>query len=221
MTSRQLLRVKRMAAVRKDYLSGGVTSQLELAERYGLSSATISIYVREILKQIREEDQSTASDQKALMERRLLAVLSSSKDSYERSKKNAIETSTVYNTVKCKQCKGTGFEPSEDEDDESEEWCLTCEGEGTVVVEVVTQRVKGQAGDSSHLTNMLNAIKEWNKLHGNYPEKPAKVEVDNRQVHIHQGGPDLSNASAEDLLSALSAISRLKESSKGETIDAE
>lgn len=212
----QIAKQARKSAIRRDMLAG-VTRYAELAAKYGVSEMTICNYVKEILAEMRKRYEEQLPSQKRLMEERLMATYAQAEESYQLSKQNAVETHTAYAWVKCKSCKGSGWEggraPKRDEDGD---WCEACEGSGKVMEEQVTTRVKGQAGDSAHLAVKLAAIKEWNKLHGNYPAKP-KEELD---VNV-RAGMDLSGVPGDMLLQAMSAMARLREAAKAKAIDVE
>lgn len=209
--------LQRRNRVRRDVL-GGLQSQGQLAVRYGVSQATISKDIKEILKELREESQYIGPKQVYIAEQRLLDVYSKASNSYELSKKPEEQINTKYVRVKCRSCNGTGFE-LDDKKEETEKWCEVCQGKGKVIEEVVTRTVKGQAGDSSFLITMLQTIREWNKMHGNYPSKAEQ----HQHLHLHQGqdqsSVDLSTVSSENLLDAVRVMKRLRDESKTNVID--
>jgi len=201
-----VLKSKRKAAVRRDLLAG-FTHYESLAAKHNVSVPTIAKYIKEIQNEMRARYADQLPAQKNMMEERLMETFSQAETSYLLSKQPVEEISTQYVRVKCRYCKGTGWE---DADEDSGEWCDACGGDGRVIEEQITRKVKGQAGDSSFLMVKLQAMREWNKLHGNYPEK-KKDAASEQHLHLHQASQiDLSRASPESLLEALSAMNRVK-----------
>ena len=78
-----------------------------------------------------------------------------------RSRQDATEITTQYVPRRCRDCKGTGTigtAPANGSKAKPKA-CPACKGEGTVTVEVVTKKVKGQAGDSSFLARTNQSMK--------------------------------------------------------------
>jgi RecJ-like exonuclease len=82
-------------------------------------------------------------------------------NSYEISKQNQEETITNYLPRPCRACDDGKVAGTDD-------WCAVCGGTGSVVVENVTRKVKGQAGDSSFLREFRENVKDMIRLEGLY-----------------------------------------------------
>jgi len=207
-TASSIARIKRKANVRRDFLNGIVDIQ-ELSARHGIKAPTLSNYLKEIRQEIWEEDKEVAREEFEITNRRLMGVFANAVDSYQRSKKDSEEITTEYKPKSCEICKGTGMKDGE--------WCDACDGDGTVLVEVVTRKIKGQAGDSSHLRIQLDVLREVNRIRGHYP-KEYKDGVGNTNLFIQQNNNtiDLSGVPDKDVLRALEAVDSLKSKLKGE-----
>ena len=79
--------------------------------------------------------------------------------------------------------------------------CKACKGEGTVLVEVVTKKVKGQAGDASFLREFRENMTAAAKLKGLFPKErampPLQLNADNLYIH---GGIDYTKADPKTIL---------------------
>jgi len=212
---KQMVKSIRKRKIVSDFMRGAYSNQAELAVRYGVTEATISIYLKEAFEERKKRDAVWMDKQFMLMEERLLDIFAQNETSYQLSKQPAREISTKYVRVKCPACKGTGWE---DGDEDSEEWCDNCGGDGKITEEQVSEKITGQAGDPAFLSNKLAVIKEWNKLHGNYPRKPKE---EHQHLHLHEGTMDLSQVPNNVLLQALDVIDILKAGAEGKVIDAE
>jgi len=195
--------IERRRKVRDDYLNG-IWSQQELAIRHGVTIGTICTDLAVIRPELKIADPEEAKIHKDMQERRLNNILANAVSGYQRSRQDAEEITIAYERRKCRSCNGTGWQ---DANEESGEWCENCNGDGERVVEVMTRRVKGQAGDSSFLRTQLEVVKEINRINGNYPERTKKVE----HKHVH-AQIDLSRASSEDLLAAMEIVDVLRRS---------
>jgi len=93
-----------------------------------------------------------------------------------------------------------------------EVWCPTCKGDGTVMAEVVTRKVKGRAGDSSFLKEFRMSIQEVCKLEGLYPatEVKGKVQIDSRMEQVITSRIDFDNVPNDILLEMREMNERLK-----------
>jgi len=193
--------LKRRALIRDDFLNGMSTD--DLATRHGVSKMTIARYLKAILKEMAWEDKEQGVEKLILTERRLMTVFSKAADSFERSKKDATETSTQYKPKTCPACEGSGRKGAK-------RLCRMCEGEGRIFAETTTKKVKGQSGDANFLRVQLDCLKEVNRIRGHYPKEYADG-TNNRHLHIHQGPTiDLSNVSDDVLLKALETVDLLR-----------
>jgi hypothetical protein len=198
--------IKTRNAVRRDFFNG-ITSYTDLANRHGISGATVTKYIKAIMREVVWEDNETGKEQFVLAERRLMSIYSKAVDAFERSRKNAEEISTQYIPKPCPDCKGVGFEGG---DKSTERWCVTCDGDGKIMTEIVTKKVKGQAGDANFLRVQLDCIREINRIRGHYPKSYADG-TNNTHLHLHQAPTmDLSNVPEDVLLKALEAMDQLK-----------
>jgi hypothetical protein len=138
-------------------------------------------------------------------------------DAFERSQKNEVQITTQYSSEECEQCKGSGLEG------DSDDWCAECNGDGRIEKEIVTKKVVGKAGDSSHMRVALEAFKECSKLQGLHkePKKGKEEEViggDHYHWHGGNGNREVSPERIEEMLRKMSAIGAVR---RGDTIDVE
>lgn len=205
---RQIQKQVRLVKI-EQLLRKGITNQNALAARLGISQPTVSKYVAEIYDNWLHDNPRSARKARMLRVRQLEHVAVQAIDSYERSRKDQEEVTTVYQPVRCKGCKGTGWK---DGKEETEKWCEYCDGSGTTLQEVVTRKIKGQAGDAAFLKTAKDAIAECAKIMGLYrkekkEEKP--LEGGNTFVMIDGRQADLSTVSSNLLLQAREALYRL------------
>lgn len=212
-------KIKRMEILRRrrrvsDMLLRGVTSQEQMAARLGVSQPTIALDVRAIYLSWVEGDIKRAVEKRARRVRQLEFAASRSFDAFERSQQNAETVTTEYRQARCPDCRGTTWLNG---DPDTEEWCPTCKGDGTIIVEHVTRQVRGQAGDSSHLGNFWRIIAEIAKMEGCYPTQVnirQKVVQKNQQFNIGAvavGAVDYSRVPNEVLIQAMESLERLNQ----------
>lgn len=203
---------KRRQRVR-DYLLRGITSCAEISVALGIRQETIANDLHFIFESWMTQDIRATRKKRAYRVKQLEFAAHKAILSFERSRQDQEEYQTVATPVPCPECRGTGSVGPE-----GEEWCSTCDGSGRVLNEVVTHRVKGQAGDSSFLRTYIDSIKEIAKLEVLYPRTSAKpVRVEGKVLHAHvHGGIDFSKVSAEAILEAKRAHARLLGTANGE-----
>ena len=177
----------------------GIRSRRELAIRHGVTMQVVTLDLKAYWKEVKEEYRKEAVENAMVMERVLYYVYQQAIDSWERSKKNAEEITTSYDRVKCKLCDGTGFKPG------TTVWCDECEGEGISIIERVTRREKGQAGDPAILRVALDSMKEIGKIQGiKIPDQSGVIP--NVNQFFGNNLIDLSGLSDDDLLDAVEGI---------------
>ena len=177
-------RASMQAAIERDYING-ISSVEQLAVRHGISTGYVSLTLRKIYKQWQEQEEDLKDDQGERIDRDTAArmfeqVYRLAGDGYRRSRLDKEEIKTEYRRVKCKACDGTGWM---DKDEQSGQWCKECEGEGEKMIEVVTKRVTGQAGDSSFLRVANDSIKNLAMLKALYPDRPY-VDRESKSISI-------------------------------------
>jgi len=198
----------RRRRVRDIILRGGAYTQGDIARRLGVSDKTISQDIRWIWKQWEEEDAAWSKVAKQKRIRQLEISAQEAMDSFERSKENQEEVTTTYHPRTCKACKGSGMVEG------TEKWCPECGGEGKVLSEVVTRKVKGSPGDVGYLRAFNEAVREMSRLEDHYNYAGVgrpRNEVVEKHLHLHQHKLDLSGVSSEVLLEAKGAMERLRE----------
>jgi len=200
----------------RDLILEGVTLQSDLAVRLGVSGKTISQDIQWVYDQWEGEDKEVSRALKRRRIRQLELVVQKASVGYERSRQDVEEINTTYTPRECKECKGTGMVG------DTTEWCLACKGEGKVMTEIMTRKVKGQAGDSSFLGRVNEAVREMCRLENHYPSYRGKGR--RRSVHLHKHQHiNLSGVPSEVLLEAKGVIEKLREAAggNGRVIDVE
>lgn len=201
---------KRRARVR-DMMLKGVVHQDQMAARLGVCQATISKDIKWIFDTWLKDDIRTAKDKRNRRVRQLEMVVQMAIVSFERSRQDAEEITLTKVPRRCPDCKGSGMNGDDN-------WCETCNGDGTIYAETETRRVKGQAGDSSFLGKFTEAVREMARIENLYPRGGAAArKIEGRVLHAHigLGNLDLDKAPAELILNVKEAYSRLENSVKG------
>ena len=191
----------------EDYLLRGLTDQNSMSVALGVSQGTISLDVKEIHGRWLREEIKVSRLKRSRRVKQLEFAAQQAIDAWERSKQNAEEISTVYTPRKCADCKGTGIQ-----DEITGNWCLTCNGDGKVMTEVVTKKIRGQVGDAVQLRLFKECVVEAAKIEGSYVRKAAAKsngEGGSLGINIQL---DLSKAPPDLLLQAKAAYLRLTES---------
>jgi len=142
-----------------------------------VTQTTIATDVKAIEHLWLQYDIRTTKWKRSKRVKQLERIARESINAFEKSQQNVEEISTVYTPKPCPDCKGTGFANEID-------WCVACEGKGTVMTEVVTKKVKGQAGDSSFLRVFNECIKEIAKLEGLVVKEPLVVKGQITHQHV-------------------------------------
>ncbi len=200
---------------------GGETSREKMAAALHVTPMTIGNYIKLIQKGFG----NTPETEKELnRERNLCSVQGShlfqkAVTAYEISCKQEVETTTVLKEEKCDSCKGTGIKSGTEK-----EWCVVCEGNSTVKMEVVTQKQRGTAGDPSYLEVARKCLADKVKLLGLAVEKKkeeSKGESKSEQhVHFHSDKPNpFANSSNETILELMSGIEKAKRESRENAMD--
>lgn len=200
--------IKRRERVR-DFLLQGMFNQVKIAAALGVSQVTISSDIHAIFNQWRGDSIKETRRKRDLVVRQLDHAAYKAMVAFDRSCQVAEEMQTVYHPKPCEDCCGTGFKSG---DEHSGEWCETCGGNCVVMVEVVTRRAKGQAGDSSFLRVFNECVREKARLWGLYPSMAGKV-VNKKSLHLHQHNGqtlNLRNVKSEDILAAKMAVERVR-----------
>lgn len=186
-----------------EMLIQGVQSQTEMALRLGCSQPTISNDIAAVFDQWLRDDIRKVKRLRLYRLRQLERAGLEAYQGYQISRQNAEEVHTAYERESCPECvarrikeENTGKKPVKPSNGSI---CGTCGGRGYQLVENITRRVKGQAGDAALLRIYLDSLKEIAKLQGLYPkEKDGKANGLN--VHLHANKYDFSKLSTDDLL---------------------
>jgi len=203
-------REKRLVRV-DEYRCQGITDCRQIGVMEGVSHVTISKDQRELDRRYREATTRGSVKRRRLAVRRIEYVAQKAMVSYERSKQNEEQITTQYVNEECKVCKGTGMREGTDE------WCDECKGKGIVEKEIVTKKVRGQAGDAAHLRITLDCFREVAKLQGLYLEdKESKGGTFYGGNHVHKGsGEGLDEVGVERIAQAMKALDMAR---KGEDV---
>ncbi len=205
----------------EECLEKAVTNHDQLAAMLGVSRSVIGTDIKAIHKGWLDSDGKQAKLNRTKRVRQLELGARLNLASYERSRQDVEEITTVEKNEKCEKCSGRGMRNETD-------WCETCGGEGEIKTEVITKKVKGSPGDSSFLGEFRKCIAECARLEAVYPRnkgtglKRPKVKL---HAHVHTGGNGAgkyANAPADVILAAMEALEELKESiAEPKTIDVE
>lgn len=213
----QMMEVAKMKGRVEEMYIKGVTNRNDIAARLGLDIQTVWRYVGEILDRWQLENFTRRQDMRAQAIRRLEKAAQLSMLSYERSRQDEEEVSTTSHSTKCPECKGGGMKG------DTTEWCDECGGKGELMREVVTRKVKGQAGDAAHLRVFFDSVREVARLQGLYVRTdPRGRKGPSVNINVGAGsivGLDLSNVPEDKLLDALSAMDVVMEAAKQKTLD--
>ena len=197
-------RIKRRALVRQDMLNG-LTNQLALAARHGVCPITAHRDVHAILKEMNEEQKELGKQELIIALNRLDDNIREATNAWERSKQNKEEIRTEYLKKECKECKGIGMK---DGNEDIEEWCEKCNGEGWHMEEVITRKISGQAGDPAFLKERRECIKTKMYLLGHKPvDKGGRPP---KNVHLHNTSINVTNIDSKEVLDALVGLNTLK-----------
>jgi len=214
-TNVKIAAMQRRENIRADILNG-LSNQIALAVRHGVNQQTISRDIAIILGEMREEDKQMAKAELLVALNRVEDNYREASNAWQRSKKNKEEITTDYYKKTCKECKGTGMLEG---DEESQEWCPVCQGDGFILQEKVTRKTTGQAGDPTFLRERRELIKFRCFLLGiGAPKEPQEPIVQNNTIV----NLNMSKVSREKVVQALRAIDQLKEEKlKAEVLDVE
>ena len=184
----------------------GIT-QRELAAKEGVKQNTISGDIKVIMDEWVNTDVRRTKVKVAYLSHQLLHLISESYQSYLRSRQDEEEVTTRIEPHPCRDCKSTGKINDKE--------CKRCEGTGKMNEEIVTRRIKGQAGDATFIRVCLDAWKEWGRINGCRVAAQAPLTLKKSQeIHIHggtgSGGVDWSKVPADTLLKMKKVLEEAK-----------
>jgi hypothetical protein len=194
---------KRKERVNELLLQGYNARQIALT--LGISANEVRVCSRELEKEWQEHILGDRERHVARISEQFQLGARSAFDSYLRSRQDATETTTIHKPKQCQACNGTGKLKG---DKSSDEWCVNCDGDGKIIAEITTTKVKGQAGDSTFLKEFRMALESIAKIQGLNPEKA--VSQDNSQRTNIGININLSAATPDELLNAKVAFAKLQ-----------
>lgn len=213
MTDRQRLIAQRERRQKvATMLLRGITNHSVMAAAVGVAPCTVWSDVKHIRQNWLRDDCRMAKYEAALRVKQLEYGALKAMESYERSRQDSEEITTDYVPRKCIDCKGTGFIEG------TTNWCLTCDSTGSVLVEHVVRKVKGQAGSAAHLAVYTKAISDIAKIKGCYPLNNQVTDNSIGKTVIQASMVDYSKAPAELLLRAREACYLLTQSVGGSDV---
>lgn len=166
--------------------------QEEMAIRLGVSDATVCNDIKAIHQRWLANDIHTTRKMIRCRVKQLEQSARAAYDAFQVSKQNSETVTTSYDPVPCKACKGSGGNGKP---------CKVCAGKGNVLVENVTRRVQGQAGDSSLLHVYTLSITQAAKLEGLYQAAKEQKKKPREVIHTHvHSGVDWSRVPKEKIL---------------------
>jgi len=140
--------------------------QDDIAARMGVCEATITQDVKAIYATWAAEDSITTKERIARRVRQLELAAREALEGFHRSKNNVESLQTTYDRRECSACAGKKAVRGVA--------CRTCDGTGIELVENITRKVTGQAGDAALLKVYLDSVKEAARLQGLYAFVKAK-----------------------------------------------
>ena len=203
-TPQQIAKIQRRAKVRQDMLNG-LTNQHALAVRHGVSQLTSHNDVKAILEEMNAEQKELGKQELVMTLHRLEDNIREATNAWERSKQSKEEIRIEYHKRKCNDCNGTGME---DGDDNSEHWCVVCNGDGYKVEEQVTKKVTGQAGDPRFLQERRECTKTKCYLLG---LKPVDKGGRPKYKQVHTTTINVESIKTEVVIKALLGLDTLKQ----------
>jgi len=201
-------------------LLSGVTNLAEIGAAFNRSVQTASLWVKEIRERWEKEREQDLERRMDLRVRQIenLAILAL--DSYERSKEDSREYTTV--TKVCEFCKGDGVVEVSGKEfgEKKKQVCSHCSGEGKSIIE--TMKIAGKPGDGRFLSIAKECFVELTKLEGLHPQQATirKLVAKSQEV----GGEMQTeveeiylSAPVDTIIRAKAMLSELKElQSKGQ-----
>ena len=184
-----------------EMLKKGHTDMGQMAAAFGLSPRTISRWKKEIENGWLSTAVKSAKTKRAYRVKQFELAMKKAIDAFDRSQQSEVEVKTVTSTERCQDCNGSGMD--------GEQWCVVCEGDGELKVETTTTRVRGQAGDSSHLNAFIKAVAGAAKLENLY-QPGGKASPLLVGMSFRLNGNPWGEASDEALLKAHRTIDGLR-----------
>lgn len=171
----------------------------QIAAALGITLMRVCQIEDQLMDEWLKEDITTARRKRAryVRQQKLGAFLALA--AFERSRQDAETITTEYIPRKCPDCEDGMVGANLDQ------WCPRCKGEGQIIVEHISRKVTGQAGDSTFLANYRASIAEAAKMEGAYfrDKVSKKRERPLIEQHLHiQGGIDYSKLPDQLLLEA-------------------
>jgi len=194
----------------RDLVLQGVFQE-DIAVRLGVCEATITNDVKAIYAKWMDDDKAATKEKIARRVRQLELSAREAYNSFQASKNNVETVQTTYDRETCKTCEGTGRKGAKP--------CKVCEGTGIKLIENITRRQTGQAGDPSLLRVYVESIKEASRLQGLYAYIKARYakKKDGQpvvNVMVGNGSIDWSRVPDEKILQIRYACAQALESSK-------
>ncbi len=206
---------KRRHEIRQMLLQG-IRSQSEMAARLGISQPAVSKHIQVIYDEWLKEDIKTTRAKIRYRVRQFEQGAQEAFVAWQKSKESEEQIITEYERKNCPECAArlenntvdSGKKPAKNaaktqpsKDCKISKDCKTCEGKGFILVENVTRKVTGKAGDAALLAQYNQALREAAKLEGLYIKR-VKVDKpeDGGDIHLHAHGVDWSQVPAENLL---------------------
>ena len=165
---------QRRARVEELWLEG--KSLKDMAIIFGCSDRIIKKDLALIRERMEQDNKYKIAQKRWRAVARKEKLLSTTLEAFKRSQKPEEEVTTKYEPHKCEPCSGRGTV--------DEEECPACEGKGKQLVEVVTRKIKGQAGDSAFLNVAARILSDIDKIEGTIIRKQA-VKVKGKVAHGH------------------------------------
>lgn len=184
-----LIRKRKRLERCEELLLQGVHRKASLATILGVSSNTITQYTNEIFRKWREASPHDMETKRAAGINRLFFLYFHALQGWERSRQNEEIVTTQMKPQQCKACEGTGFRLTPD-GEETKEWCKACEGDGEQLSEVITRKVRGQAGDASFLEQARKLLQDIHRLQG-LEESRNLIELQGSVAHVHAAAEEV------------------------------
>lgn len=212
---------KRRKAIWQMWLQG-VRSQQEMATRLGISQPAVCNHLKEIMKQLREEDIKGYRNKQLRRINQFEMAAKEAFDAWLKSKESVEQVQTEYVRRDCPACKQKEQEQTNSKSkrisvkSKKEKPCEVCDGKGYILQENIVRRVTGKAGDAQLIQQYWFCMREAAKLEGLY-ERHKQLIPPGQETHLHahvHGDLDWSKVPADQLLQLKQAYSNAEEASK-------
>lgn len=171
MPTTSIAKIRRRARVEELWLEGCTVSDICRRTGYGRKAVAADLAI--MSSRLEKEQDSALTEKRAQAVARKEHLLRTAYHAFNLSQQPEEEIKTEYQRNSCEPCEGRGRTyPQEGGEGVP---CTACEGRGWNEVEVITRKVKGQAGDAALLSVIRQTLGDIDKITGIHAAKEVKV----------------------------------------------